>query len=116
MLWNSARQHLRNPTEQRLERWLNHVQGDMMDTEQTMLAVQAERSTPPSDGLERRIAQHNATIQTIERRFVLASAPHRRFSCTALRNQLAIEQELAAGHAERGALRYDRQFATAANA
>jgi hypothetical protein len=90
------------------------VREDMMDAEHPVMAAQAARSAMGRGDLDEQIAQQDATIHVIERRLVVASAPRSRLSLSALHNELSITQELAAARDERGAMLYDRQFATAA--
>ena len=84
-----------------------------MDPEHPVWATQAAETGTQLGDDNREIARQDATIQAIEVRLAEASGPRSRFSFTALRNELAIEQELAAARDDRGALLYDLQFARA---
>ena len=71
--------------------------------------------TARSGDLDQQIAAQDARIQTLAERLVGASGPRQQFSFTALHNELAIEQDLAAARDARGSLLYDRRFVNASS-
>ena len=80
-----------------------------MNEEQPSSPAQVAQSATHGGDLDHQIDAQDATIRTLERQ--LAEGPRSRLTFRELRNDLAIEAELATAREKRGALIYDRDFA-----
>ena len=84
--------------------------------DEARLSTTPKAEIPARSGdLDQQIAAQDARIQTLAERLVGASSPRQQFSFTALHNELALEQDLAAARDERGSLLYDRSFVKASS-